>query len=171
VSTAGATFGALSRLLGEMAFAIAQMTRAEFIGSAVDGVSGSIGGHVRHCLDHVRAFERGLETGIVDYDTRRRQTPVEHDRELAVLSLTAAASRLERHTDLALGHAVVVRSIFSRGGPIVECRSSVSRELAFVISHTIHHGAQIALLADRLGATRLPRHFGVAPSTPLEGVA
>jgi uncharacterized damage-inducible protein DinB len=172
VSAAGETFGALSRLLTEMAHAIAQLTRAEFAESGVSGVSGSIGGHVRHCLDHVLTFERGLETGLVDYDTRRRQTTVEGDRELAVLSLTAAATRLERHTGLALGQPLVVRSVLSRGGPTMEYRSSVARELAFVISHTIHHGAQIALLAHRIGAGRLPDRFGVAPATPdLAGAA
>jgi uncharacterized damage-inducible protein DinB len=49
---------------------------------------------------------------------------------------------------------------------VLDAPSSVARELAFVISHTIHHNAQIALLAHRLGSRRLPPGFGVAPSTP-----
>jgi uncharacterized damage-inducible protein DinB len=160
------TFGALSLVLTEMACVIAPLTQPEFAESGIAGISGSIGGHVRHCLDHVLTLERGLETGLMDYDHRRRQTPLERDRELAVLSLTAAAVRLERHTDLALHQPVVVRSILSHSGPTVECRSSVGRELAFVIGHTIHHSAQIALLAHRMGAVRMPDRFGLAPATP-----
>lgn len=166
MSQSADAFGALSRLLTEMARAASHLTHDEFADSEVPGVSGSIGGHVRHCLDHVLTFERGLESGLVDYDVRRRQTAVERDRELAVLSLTAAAVRMDRHTGLSLGQPLVVRSILSCGGPVVECRSSVGRELAFVISHTIHHNAQIALLAHRLGAARLPERFGMAPTTP-----
>jgi len=67
---------------------------------------------------------------------------------------------------------VVVRTLVAIDGPVVEAVSSVARELAFVVSHTIHHNAQIALLAHRLGSSRLPRRFGVAPSTPaLAGAA
>jgi len=45
-------------------------------------------------------------------------------------------------------------------------RSSVCREVAFVISHTIHHNAIVAqLLAGRNLA--LDARFGVAPSTPM----
>lgn len=162
----GESFGALSSLLTETARAIAQLTPAEYAGSEVAGISGSIGGHVRHGLDHVLTFERGLETGVVDYEARRRRTPIERDRELAVLSLMSAAMRVARHADAALSQPLVVRVVLTAGGPVVECRSSVARELAFVISHTIHHAAQIALLAHRVGASRLPERFGLAPTTP-----
>lgn len=172
MTVAGESFSALASLLTEAARAIAQLTPAEYTGSEVQGISGSIGGHVRHCLDHVLTFERGLETGVVDYDARRRRTAIESDRELGVLSLMSAAMRLARHTDAALTQPLVVRVVLANGGPIVECRSSVARELAFVISHTIHHAAQIALLAHRVGASRLPERFGLAPTTPsLAGAA
>ena len=111
-------------------------------------------------------FEGGLGTGVVDYDARQRQTAVERDRDLAIRSLRSAAIRLGRHTEATLGRPLVVRSLLAPGGPVVECRSSVGRELAFVISHTIHHAAQIAILAHRVGASRLPARFGLAPTTP-----
>jgi uncharacterized damage-inducible protein DinB len=165
-------FGALARLLEEMARVVVQLTPEEYGGSDIAGVSGSIGSHVRHCLDHVRALEFGVDRGLVDYDHRRRNTAVEHDRETAVLSLMAAASRAAGIPEAALRRTVVVRSLISACGISVEAASSVARELAFVVSHTIHHNAQIALLAHRAGAARLPRRFGVAPSTPvLEGAA
>jgi hypothetical protein len=46
-------------------------------------------------------------------------------------------------------------------------RSSVCREVAFVISHTIHHNAIVAqLLAGR--ELTLDARFGLAPATPVE---
>jgi uncharacterized damage-inducible protein DinB len=54
----------------------------------------------------------------------------------------------------------------------VDCRgarlsapSSVGRELAFVVSHTIHHLAVIAFLLRDL-SIEVPSRFGYAPTTP-----
>src|SRR5262245_14685293 len=44
---------------------------------------GTVGGHVRHCLDHVRALVDGRGAGIVDYDHRVRGTNVETDPSAA----------------------------------------------------------------------------------------
>lgn len=165
-------FSALAHLLAETARVIAQLAPEEYTDSDVPGISGSIGGHVRHCLDHVRALELGLGRGLVDYDARRRDLRIERDRETAVLSLMAAASRLGSVPDEALGRRVVVRSVIAADSQPLEGFSSIARELAYVVSHTIHHNAQIALLAHRVGSSRMPRRFGVAPSTPaLAGAA
>jgi hypothetical protein len=40
----------------------------------------------------------------------------------------------------------------------------VGRELAFVLSHTVHHNALIAVMALTLGVS-IPDRFGYAPST------
>ena len=44
-------------------------------------------------------------------------------------------------------------------------RSTLRRELAFVISHTVHHQALIAMLLAVAGL-QVPESFGLAPSTP-----
>lgn len=168
----GSPFTALSDLLREMARAVSQLAPEEYTDSDVPGISGSIGGHVRHSLDHVRALEAGLEHGAVDYDARRRCSAIERDRETAVLALMAAAARFQTLDSGLLGRTVLVHSRLARDGRTVTGASSIARELAFVVSHTIHHNAQIALLAHRLGSSRMPAGFGLAPSTPLlEGVA
>jgi uncharacterized damage-inducible protein DinB len=151
--------------LKDTARVVAQLAPEEYTDSDVPGISGSIGGHVRHCLDHVRALELGIGRGLVDYDARHRDVRIESEREVAVRSLLAAAARLQEVPSEALGRMVVVRGLIAADGPVVEAVSSVARELAFVVSHTIHHNAQIALLAHRLGSSRLPHRFGVAPST------
>jgi uncharacterized damage-inducible protein DinB len=62
-------------------------------------------------------------------------------------------------------HTVDVEAMLAPGEPTATVRSSVGRELAFVVSHTIHHCAVIALLLRDLGVAVPPR-FGYAPSTP-----
>jgi len=45
-------------------------------------------------------------------------------------------------------------------------KAIVARELAFVMNHTIHHQAIIALLLEFQGREPLDDRFGYAPSTP-----
>ena len=42
--------------------------------------------------------------------------------------------------------------------------STFGRELVYAIAHAIHHYALISIMAGLMGA-KLPKHFGVAPST------
>jgi uncharacterized damage-inducible protein DinB len=127
-------------------------------------VSGSVGGHVRHCLDHVESLLGGLDTGLVDYDRRRRGTDVEASRQAAL----DAVRRQERHLltlpAVSWQRPLRLSVLLSGSRPPVLAETSLGRELAFVLSHTIHHNALIAVLARALGVSP-PEHFGYAPST------
>ena len=48
--------------------------------------------------------------------------------------------------------------------PPVDVPTSPGRELAFVLSHTVHHNALIRVMVKLLGAD-VPADFGYAPST------
>jgi hypothetical protein len=48
--------------------------------------------------------------------------------------------------------------------PPTEVETTVGRELAFVLSHTVNHNALIAVMALTLGVP-VPDRFGYAPST------
>src|SRR5512143_3614305 len=52
-------------------------------GGAGPGIS-PVGMHVRHVLDHYRSLLDGLATGLVDYEARHRDAPVERERSLAL---------------------------------------------------------------------------------------
>lgn len=54
--------------------------------------------------------------------------------------------------------------MLSADGPTRAMRSTVARELLFVVSHTVHHNAIIGAIAALLGV-RTPERFGYAPST------
>lgn len=43
---------------------------------------GTLGGHVRHNLDHYLNFLEGVETGEVDYESRQREHSIESDRQM-----------------------------------------------------------------------------------------
>jgi uncharacterized damage-inducible protein DinB len=161
--------GALAAVLDDLAAVIDSLSDAQFADSAIPGISGSVGGHVRHCLDHVRALERGIEQGLVDYDVRERNNRVESDRLLAWSLLVSARRRVAALPAGVLSRPVVVRTRVHAASAALEVLSTFEREVSFVIAHTIHHCATIAVLAG-VGPGRLPARFGVAPGTPLESV-
>lgn len=130
------------------------------------GRSGGVGGHVRHCLDHVSAFITGTRTGLCAYDRRTRGTAVETCRRAAlsrILDLDADLLRID--CDL-LELPVDVETQVDTSATFLVTTSTVGRELMFVISHTIHHNALIAHLLDERAIDMGPR-FGLAPATPV----
>ena len=136
---------------------------------AVGGAHGdrsAIGVHFRHVFDHYHAFLRGLASDEIDYDQRQRQVPLEQDRRLALAAahgLIADLSRLP--PELADREVrVTVRSMTSCEGSPDWSRSTLKRELQFLVSHTVHHYALIKELL-RLEGFEAGEEFGVAPST------
>lgn len=160
-------FAALADTVRGIAAVVRPLTAEEFTRRDLN-TSGSIGAHVRHLLDHIRALERGIATGEICYDHRERDTVVERDPELARSRLQRAIARLGGIGDYVLDRPLVLMSRIHADGLDVRVTTSVGRELAFVISHTIHHSAMIAVLLEA-ASREVPPRFGVAPTTP--GVA
>lgn len=124
----------------------------------------TIGEHARHCLDHNVAVLRGLETGTINYEARERGTAVETNRASAIALAVRLHDRVAALDGALLARPIVVVTMLAAGAPAVQVRSTVARELAFSLSHTIHHNAIIAAMA-RLAGARVPERFGFAPST------
>ena len=128
--------------------------------------TGSIGGHVRHVLDHIRALVRAVsEQDELDYDARERGTRVEHETGVAVNEIQQLICDLEQAAlEQRASESVRVRTLVQPDAEPLRSASTVGRELAFVVSHTVHHQAMIAELIKRIGVT-LPTDFGYAPGT------
>ena len=129
---------------------------------------GGIGSHVRHCIDFYRSFLEGLERGEVDYDLRGRSASVETDRGLAarewegvVTALTALEGSFAAEDALRVR---MERDARGAAGVASWSSSSVGRELRFLLSHTLHHYALIAVIL-RLAGRPVRDGFGVALST------
>lgn len=123
----------------------------------------SIGGHVRHILDHYKAVIKSVDTGVVDYDNRVRNTDIETDRLAAIKAfeeMIDSLGKLESLPDCSVD--VIVASSTKDNG--MKTRSSLARELQFLVSHTVHHYALIAISSRVQGLVPAPG-FGVAPST------
>ena len=157
--------GALAECLGDLASLLERVSDLDYVAKAPGGVSGAIGAHVRHCLDHVNAVLDPAPDGVVRYDGRRRQQTLETDRQVAAATLRWSAARLEALRPEAADTPLLLESQVDRQGACVQVISSLARELVFVLQHTIHHQALVALLLAGRGVP-VPHTFGYAPSTP-----
>ena len=128
-------------------------------------LSGSIGKHIRHVIDHYLALEQGLVDGLVDYNQRHRNSNIEASPSVALDSLNAIINWLENITSEQLENSVTVRSEVSISGTLnIQCHSTLAREILFVSSHAIHHFSLISV-ARSLQGYEVPQYFGYAPAT------
>lgn len=150
------------KLLEEIERGVEIIRRLDDAGYArsADG-SASIGAHIRHNLDFISALLNGVAGRRIDYNARSRNPRVETDREYAAEQLEFASRRLETLDGDRLERRVMVRSEIDED---VWHTSSLSRELEFLHSHTVHHYALIARLIGAIGH-EVAVEFGVAPST------
>lgn len=154
----------LVSLLHQLFDLVESLTPEQYARKPVGVVASSVGGHVRHNLDHVAALLRGLLTGEVNYDRRDRDTDVEHDRLAAMAEVLRLEQELIEFPWHEVPHLVRLTGLVAPDRPPVTAVTSPDRELAFVVSHTIHHNAIIGIMAKLLGAEP-PADFGYAPST------
>ncbi|MDY3558767.1 DinB family protein [Gemmata sp. JC673] len=154
----------LAGLLRQLSDLIETLTDDEYTRAPVGVVESSIGGHVRHALDHIAALLRGLPTGRLSYDRRDRGTDVERDRRAALEAVRRLEAELLAFEWAALPRPVALESLVSPDRPPALALTSPERELAFVLGHTVHHNALIRVAVKLLGAD-VPADFGYAPST------
>jgi len=122
----------------------------------------SVGGHLRHCLEHYQSFLAGLETGRIDYDDRKRDTAIETKTASAAAAIGDITERLR---SLPAEPAQALEVKMDCGVDQIEWQpSSSGRELQFLVSHTVHHFAMIGGICQALGVA-VDHGFGVAPST------
>ena len=155
---------ALWRLLDELESLLMELPLDAYAVSLVPSASGSIGGHVRHCLDHVSALVSADPSVPLSYDSRHRGTAVETDPAEALRQISRLKGALDIWSTRSLDDPIPVTSMISSTAAVTGW-STLARELAFVISHTIHHQAIIGVLLAVHGHA-VPERFGHSPSTP-----
>jgi uncharacterized damage-inducible protein DinB len=155
---------ALAALLGQLCDVIALMPLHLYRAQPAPRVSGSVGAHVRHTLDHVSALLAAIEGNELDYEHRKRGTGIETDAFAALATIEQLQLRLGEVDESAVERPISFATLLDPAGPPTRVRTTLSREVAFVVQHTIHHCALIAVLLDMQGVA-VPHGFGVAPVT------
>lgn len=125
----------------------------------VESLSGaSIGQHSRHIIELYQCLLNGYDTGMVNYDARKRDLLLETNREAAVDALQYISSKLEQpDKEIAIQYEL-------QGSPLL-IMSNYFREVYYNLEHCIHHQALIKVGLLSLQIHSVSAQFGVAPST------
>ena len=123
----------------------------------------TIGKHVRHILELYECLVTGTPQQSVNYDKRERNTALEED----VLFALAKIAEIKEAVLLMEDKPFTLWAAFHQDKDLMhKIDSSVFRELAYNIEHSIHHMAiiKMALLVD-FPLVQTAEEFGIAPST------
>jgi uncharacterized damage-inducible protein DinB len=154
----------LMSILQQLQAVVACLSDGQYAQRPVGVVNSSIGLHVRHCLDHVRSLLVAIETGELDYDQRDRGTEIESDRAAALASIKSLRNCLANLNEHVIEQPLRLSVLMTSDGVPFRFQTSVGREMAYVLSHTIHHNALVGTMVRTLGGW-LPDRFGYAPAT------
>jgi len=154
----------LVQVLQELKSLLISLDHEQFSSVISEIFTSCIGSHVRHILDHVRIFNRALLEGIpVSYDERERGIPIEKDRIKAADEIDRLIGEL-KSISINTDDRVIVSTYLSPDLPPFLFVSTAGREIAFLLSHTVHHNAVISGILKENGIL-FPENFGIAPST------
>ncbi len=125
----------------------------------------TIGQHFRHILEFYSCLEKGIENRTVSYDDRERDVKIESYINYALESIEKTIRFLEKiEKDFPLTLKANYSTSLSTNQ--VSIPSSLYRELAYAMDHTVHHLAIIKIaLSVSKQKVELNENLGVAPST------
>ena len=138
-----------------------QLSDAEYSQPSKILFNASIGQHVRHIIELFLCLEKGYETGVVNYEKRKRDYQIETNKGIAAELLKDIYHRIDRpNIDL-----VMEAEDYEDSEAVIAIPSNYYREIAYNLEHTIHHMALIRVGINEVSAIQLPQDFGVAYST------
>ena len=137
------------------------LTNQDYCTPCVHLNNSTIGQHTRHVIEMFMCLYNGYESGIVNYENRKRDLVIETDKSFATNLLDEILSSLNKPD----------KSLFLQGSysehttEVMQFNTNYHREIVYNLEHTIHHMALIRVGLRELNIQQLPESFGVAPST------
>lgn len=121
----------------------------------------TIGQHVRHIIELFICLNQGYETGIVNYEKRKRDHRIETEKEAALELLHAI------YTNLTKPDKDIMMEVNYSGNSddSIIIKTNYYREMAYNLEHTVHHMALIRIGINEVSSIDLPCDYGVASST------
>jgi 6-pyruvoyl-tetrahydropterin synthase len=150
--------------LTEIKKVLVQLTNEQYDHKAILLSQASIGQHVRHIVEFYQCVLFGLGTKIVNYDNRKRNLLIETNPNFAVQIIDEINENLA--LDIVDEPYILEGNFCAEEGKETQIQTTLFRELAYCLEHSIHHQALIKvglLELDRLNF--IDETFGLAPAT------
>lgn len=152
---------AIQQVFVQLSESINQLTDKEYTQPSQVLFNATTGQHVRHIIELFTELEKGYDTGVVNYENRKRDYRIETDKNFAselLQKIYNAINRPDKPLLLEAGY-----DEHSNDKLIVQ--SNYYREVIYNLEHTVHHMALIRVGITEVSKVKLPEGFGVASST------
>jgi hypothetical protein len=154
---------ASASILSQLTNLVSQITDEDFIRPSSTLNGSTIGQHLRHTIEFFLCLEKGLETGVVNYDRRDHDQAIENDKFVAFSTLQNISESIKNTEDKPL---VLEVCYHLENEEFTTLPTSYKRELVYNIEHAVHHMAIIKIGVREIAPyIELPKDFGIAAST------
>ncbi|WP_339660100.1 DinB family protein [uncultured Polaribacter sp.] len=150
--------------LNEIKNVVSQLSDAQYTFQSTNLFGSTIGQHVRHILEVYQSVLNGFETKVINYDDRARNLVLETDTNSAIEVIDEICLKLtENQIDMQM---VLEGNFCLAEGKKIKIDTSLLRELAYCLEHSIHHQALIKVgLLEVKCLNFIDDTFGLAPAT------
>ena len=144
--------------LNELKDLLNQLTNEDFTLPILYLGNSSIGQHARHIIEMFQCLLNSYESGLLNYDDRKRHHLIQTDTHFAIQSIVDIIKSIERENK-----NILLNQIFYENYVAIE--TNYFRELLYNLEHCIHHQALIKVAIFQLENIQVTENFGIAPST------
>ncbi|WP_300565911.1 DinB family protein [Flavobacterium sp.] len=118
----------------------------------------SIGQHTRHIIELFECLLKSYESGLLNYDDRKRNRRLELETAFAIEFIDLITASIDKENKkLSLEQSI--------SGSFILLESNYFREILYNLEHCIHHQALIKVAIHQMENITVNDNFGVAPST------
>lgn len=155
---------ACKNILSQLSAFVEQINEHDFARPSETLGQSTVGQHLRHTLEFFICFERGYESGIINYDKRLHDKLIESDKFIALSVLQRIITFVdslveEKELKLEVGYDIDHENFLT-------IKTTAHRELAYNIEHAVHHMAIIKIgIREIASYVTLAPDFGIAAST------
>ncbi len=153
----------ITPVLNQLAETLNRLTIEEYTQQSILLNGSSIGGHTRHVIELFQCLLNGYETGVVNYEHRKRDTEIEMNNLFAINLLQHITTQVQLPNK-----NLLLEGIFSENETNeTAVHTNYYREIIYNLEHAIHHMALIRVGINEVSSIEVSENFGLAPSTTL----
>jgi hypothetical protein len=152
---------AINHSFAQLKETLDQLSETEYTQPSKILFNASIGQHVRHIIELYICLYNGYETGMVNYEKRKRDTRIETDKAFAAALMEMICNNIDKENKSLL----LDSSYDEQSADSIVVETNYYRELIYNLEHTVHHMALIRVGINEVSSIAIPEGFGVATST------
>ncbi len=148
----------IQKNLTDLSHLLSQLSTDDYTCQYLELSKATIGEHTRHIIELFQCLENQYESGIINYDSRKRDYTIQNCTETAKTAIECIIENLKKPNKNLILQQVI-------GNQILEIESNYTRELLYNLEHSIHHQALIKVAILQNDSITIDENFGVAHST------